>query len=104
MRFFRDFCATAPDEVNLIAVCGVVPAHEEVYPKATHGRRYVMLGGHYVGPVEEGERILRPLREFAEPLVDFSGVMPYVDVQKLWDEEYPDGDALLLEVAESVSI
>src|SRR5688500_11813411 len=49
LRFFRDFCAAAPDEVNLIAVCGVVPAHEEIYPKATHGRRYVMLGGHYVG-------------------------------------------------------
>src|SRR5215216_4276647 len=66
LRFFRDFCAAAPDEVNLIAVCGVVPAHEEVYPAETHGRRYVMLGGHYVGSVEEGERILRPLREFAE--------------------------------------
>jgi FAD/FMN-containing dehydrogenase len=92
LRFFRDFCDSAPDEVNLIAVCGVVPAHEELYPQATHGRRYVMLGGHYVGSVEEGERILRPLREFAEPLVDFSGDMPYVDVQKLWDEEYPDGD------------
>jgi FAD/FMN-containing dehydrogenase len=92
LRFFRDFCAAAPDEVNLIAVCGVVPAHEEVYPAETHGRRYVMLGGHYVGPVEEGERILRPLREFAQPLVDFSDAMPFVDVQKLWDEEYPDGD------------
>ena len=92
LRFFRDYCAAAPDAVNLIAVCGVVPAHEEVYPKATHGRRYVMLGAHYAGPVEEGERLLRPLREFAEPLVDFSGAMPYLDVQKLWDEEYPDGD------------
>ena len=92
LRFFRDFCESAPDEVNLIAICGLVPAHAEVYPEATHGRRYVMLGGHYVGPVEEGERILGPVREFAEPLVDFSGNMPYVDVQRLWDEEYPDGD------------
>jgi FAD/FMN-containing dehydrogenase len=92
LRHFRDFCAAAPDEVNLIGVCGVVPAHAEVYPEAIHGRRYVMLGGHFIGPVEEGERILRPLREFAEPLVDFSDAMPYVDVQTLWDEEYPDGD------------
>jgi FAD/FMN-containing dehydrogenase len=92
LRFYRDFCAMAPGEANLIAVCGVVPAHEEVYPVSSHGRRYVMLGGHYVGPVEAGERSLRPLREFAEPLVDFSGEMPYVDVQMLWDAEYPDGD------------
>ena len=92
LRFFRDYCATAPDTINLIAVCGVIPAHEEVYPAAIHGRRYVMLGGYYVGPVAEGERLLKPLRDVAEPLADFSGVMPYLDVQKLWDTEYPDGD------------
>src|SRR5215213_357262 len=33
LRFYRDFCESAPDEVNLIAVCGVVPADEEVYQK-----------------------------------------------------------------------
>jgi FAD/FMN-containing dehydrogenase len=49
LRFFRDFCESDPEEVNLIAVCGLVPAHSEIYPEATHGRRYVMLGGHYVG-------------------------------------------------------
>ena len=91
LRFYRDFCATAPDEVNLLAVCGVIPADEELFPVASHGRRFVLLGGHYVGPVDEGERILAPLREFAPPLADFSAVTPYLEVQKLWDADYPDG-------------
>ena len=55
------------------------------------GGRFVMLGALYAGPIDEGERMLRPLLDVAEPLVDFSGVMPYVDVQRLWDADYPDG-------------
>ena len=91
LRFYRDFCATAPDTANLLAVCGVVPDSAEGFPESTHGRRFVLFGGHFVGPVADGERLLQPLRDFAAPLVDFSAVMPYVDVQKLWDADYPDG-------------
>jgi FAD/FMN-containing dehydrogenase len=91
LRFYRDYCAAAPDAVNLLAVCGVVPAEMEGFPQESYGRRFVLIGAHYVGPVEEGERATRPLRELAEPLADFSGVVPYLDVQKLWDSDYPDG-------------
>lgn len=91
LRAFRDYAMTAPDAVNLIAVCGIVPPDPEVYPEAIHGRRYFAIGAHYVGPVDEGERELAPLRSFAEPLLDFSGVMPFVEIQQLWDHEYPDG-------------
>ncbi|HET7036484.1 MAG TPA: FAD-binding oxidoreductase [Thermomicrobiaceae bacterium] len=91
LRFFRDFCDTAPAAVNPLAVCGIVPADPELFPATTHGRRYVILGALYVGPIEEGQRVLRPLIELAEPLADFSGVMPFVDVQQLWDADYPDG-------------
>jgi FAD/FMN-containing dehydrogenase len=91
LRWFRDFCDGAPMQVNPIAVCGVIPADGELFPEVTHGRWFVLLAAHYVGPTEEGERVLRPLREFAEPMVDFSGVTRFVDVQKFWDADYPDG-------------
>ena len=39
----------------------------------------------------EGERILQPLRELGEPLVDFSGQMAYADVQQLFDTVIPFG-------------
>jgi FAD/FMN-containing dehydrogenase len=91
LRFYRDYCATAPDAVNLIAVCGVVPDEMEGFPAASYGKRFVLFGAHYVGPVEEGERVTRPLRELAAPIVDFSAVVPFLDVQRLWEHEYPDG-------------
>ena len=90
-RFYRDFCNAAPDEVSSIAFAGIIPPGAEAYPQEIHGRSYLAIGACYVGPVEEGRRVLQPLRDFTQPLIDFSGVMPYVDVQKVFDADYPSG-------------
>ncbi|HEU0027234.1 MAG TPA: FAD-binding oxidoreductase [Ktedonobacterales bacterium] len=91
IRFYRDFCSGAPDEANTIAACGIVPPHPEMYPVELHGRPFVLLGGLYAGPPEDGKRALQPLRDFGAPLVDFSGVRPYVEAQQAFDADYPDG-------------
>jgi FAD/FMN-containing dehydrogenase len=88
LRFFREFTASAPDEVGLIALRGIVPG-AEAYPMEIHGKPYIALAGPYVGPVDVGEGVLQPLRDFGASLVDFSGPAPYVEVQKLFDEDYP---------------
>lgn len=37
--------------------------------------------------------LMEPSRgDFEEPLIDFSGPMPYVDAQSLFDEDYPAGE------------
>jgi FAD/FMN-containing dehydrogenase len=91
LRFYRDFSATAPDEVSTIAVCGIVPPQPEIYPVAIHGRPFVLFGGLYAGPIAEGQRALRPLIEFDTPLMDLSGVKPYVQAQQAFDADFPDG-------------
>jgi len=90
MRAYRDYCATAPDEVSSWAISGTVPATED-FPEEIHGERYLNIGACYAGSVEEGQRVMEPLRELEEPMVDFSAPMPYVDVQMFLDEDYPDG-------------
>ena len=35
--------------------------------------------------------MLQPLRELGDPIVDLSGVLPYVEAQSLLDEDYPKG-------------
>lgn len=91
LRFFRDYTATAPDEVSVIAVQGIVPPDHPAYPPELYGQRFILLGSIYAGEAAEGERVLQPLRQVAEPLADFSGRMPYVDIQKLFDADYPTG-------------
>jgi|SRR5215207_8248096 len=81
---------TAPDEVCPLAFLGRVP-RDEVFPQEWHGEPFVGIAAMHAGEVEEGERVLRPLRELGDPIADFSAPMPYVEAQKLLDEDYPDG-------------
>lgn len=84
LRFFRDFSAAPPDAVNVMA--GLVTAPPEPFvPPAMQGRPAVLLAGCYVGPVEDGEQALAPLRRFGAPPVDLFGSMSYVQLQKMFD-------------------
>jgi hypothetical protein len=88
LRFYRKYCATAPDEVSSLAVCGIIPS-KEPFPEEIPGMPFVLFAACYAGAVEEGKQVLQPLRDFREPLIDFSGAMPYLQVQTIFDEDYP---------------
>jgi len=91
LRRLRDFCATAPDSVSMVGVVGVVPADGEGFPAQAAGRPYVAFAGVFAGDPAEGERLLRPLARAGTPLLDASGVTPWVAVQQVFDADYPDG-------------
>ncbi|MCC6615795.1 MAG: FAD-binding oxidoreductase [Anaerolineae bacterium] len=91
LRFYRDFIATAPDEISTFAVLAHIPASEH-FPAEHHGQLTLLFQACYAGDVADGERALQPLRDVATPLIDMSSAMPFVELQTLWDEEYPRGD------------
>jgi FAD/FMN-containing dehydrogenase len=90
LRSAEEYMAEAPDEVSPLSFLGSVPRVED-FPEEWHGEQFAAFLAVYAGPVEEGEEALKPLRELGDPIVDFSGPMPYTEVQKLLDEDYPDG-------------
>jgi len=90
LRSLNDYMEQAPDEVSPLAFLGRVPRVED-FPARWHGEPFLAVAAMYAGEVEEGERVLKPLRELGEPIVDFSAPMPYVEAQKILDEDYPDG-------------
>lgn len=90
VRFYRDFSLAAPDEVSSLLALGQIPPDEH-FPEELHRKPFTLLSGLYAGPVEDGKKALQPLLDFTEPLLDFSGVMPYVEAQQMFDEDYPDG-------------
>lgn len=51
----------------------------------------VSISARFAGPVERGEELLRPLREFGRPLVDAIAPRPYVELQGLFDPAVPHG-------------
>ena len=90
LRFFRDFMADAPDGVGIMANLRLAPALP-VFPDELQGRPIVALIVCYAGPVDEGEQMLRPLREFKAPALDTVGPKPYVAHQAMFDPAYPHG-------------
>jgi FAD/FMN-containing dehydrogenase len=87
---WRDFMKTAPDRLSGLAEFSTVPSDASI-PEHAWGRRVVALAHVYDGPADEGERLVAPLRNFADPLVDFSGRVPYRTIQTLYDALFPKG-------------
>ena len=78
---YREFTKTAPDELASGAVLLTMP----------DGTPVAGVVVCYHGPLDEGERVLKPLRAFGSPLADQIGPMPYTAAQKLIDAFYPPG-------------
>jgi FAD/FMN-containing dehydrogenase len=57
-----------------------------------HGTPIVAVAAAYCGPVEEGERIVQPLRELGRPVVDASGPWPWLGLQSGFDAIFPKGE------------
>lgn len=93
IRSWRDFCKTAPDELSTSAVFWSIPAAPDI-PEEMHGKNIIIPMGVFCGPVEEGERIVKPLRELGTPLVDMSGPIPYTALQTAFDAFFPKGELL----------
>jgi FAD/FMN-containing dehydrogenase len=90
IRAWRDFLADKNDSIGSLVEFSTVPEDPEFPPQA-HGKKVFTLGALYAGDAQEGERVFRPLRELGAPVVDFSGRMPYCEVQKLFDAVIPFG-------------
>jgi len=82
IRHFRDYMASAPDELT-------------AYAALLHGPDGSPLVGVipcYCGNIADGERVLRPLRKFGSPAVDAIQAMPFPAMQSLLGPSFPDGN------------
>jgi hypothetical protein len=90
LAFLRDFMADAPDEVGLMANLRLAPALP-LFPEHLHGKPIIGLVATYAGPVEEGERVLAPVRALGTPVLDTIAAKPYTTHQKFLDPAVPHG-------------
>jgi len=83
LRFFRDFTADVPDELILFA--GVFHAPDG------SGMKVAGVVVCHIGPFEQAEKDLEPVRSFGSPLDVQIGPMPYSVLNTLFDDGYPKG-------------
>jgi FAD/FMN-containing dehydrogenase len=83
IRAWRDYMDAAPDEVGSVAVC-ISSVRNPRVPEMW-GQPALGIVAAYFGPVEEGTRTLRPLRELPGLAGDLLEPMPYTALQQLLD-------------------
>jgi FAD/FMN-containing dehydrogenase len=76
LRFYRDFLPTTPDDFSCWFVMRKAPPLPFL-PAEWHGKEILALAMCYAGPVEDGERVMAPLRKFGQPIADVVAPHPY---------------------------
>jgi FAD/FMN-containing dehydrogenase len=90
LRFYRDWAPTLPDEMTTMVAFLTAPP-EPFMPEDLVGTHMVAVALCYTGPEKEGEKLVAPLRDLAQAPVDLLGPIPYVALQKLFDDSAPKG-------------
>jgi hypothetical protein len=90
LRFYRDWIEEAPDELTTIVVHRMMPPLP-VIPQELHGKPIVTVISCYAGPVEEGQKVLQPMKDFGEPMLDLCLPKPFMTHQSMFDPSFPKG-------------
>lgn len=82
LDFYHEFAGRTPDELNTAA--GLATLED--------GTPVVAVIACYNGHREDGEKLINPLREWGQTIVEQIGPMSYLEVQHLLDAFTPDGE------------
>jgi FAD/FMN-containing dehydrogenase len=90
LRFYREWITDVPDELTTIVIHRRAPALP-VVPPELHGKHVVIVACCFAGPIEDGEKVVRPLKEFGSPLLDLCVPKPFLAHQAMFDPSFPHG-------------
>src|SRR5512136_1667814 len=75
LKQYREFVASAPEEVSVWAVLRQAPPLPFL-PKEVHGKEIVVLAVFYCGDIGIGEKVIAPLRHFGKAHGEHIGAQP----------------------------
>jgi FAD/FMN-containing dehydrogenase len=88
--FFREFSASAQDELGTLLMLRKAPA-APFLPPELHGAPVAGIAVCYAGPVDEGLEAVRKLKAYGTPLADLVAPKPFRAVQTMFDAAQPHG-------------
>ena len=90
LRRYRDWIADCPDELMTLVAQRLAPPLPAVPPDLV-GRPVIAVLACYTGDADDGERVLRPMREFASPVLDLFAAKPFVAHQQMLNPSFRHG-------------
>ncbi|MEV8099706.1 FAD-binding oxidoreductase [Kitasatospora sp. NPDC085879] len=88
LRFYREWITGVPDGLTTAVVHRKAPPLPEI-PAELHGRPVAIVICCWTGDLDEGERVLRPLRRFGPPVLDLCRAKPFTEHQAMLDPSFP---------------
>lgn len=90
LRFYRDWIKSTPEELTTLIALATAPP-EPFIPAQYQGTSMIAVALCYSGKVEEGEAVIKPLRDFKSPAIDLAAPVPYINLQQMFDGSVPKG-------------
>jgi FAD/FMN-containing dehydrogenase len=90
MAWYREFIATAPDDINGFFAFLVVPPGPP-FPESLHNKKMCGIVWCYTGPMSDAERRFKLIRSFLPSALDLVGPIPHPALQSMFDPLYPPG-------------
>ncbi len=84
MQFHRDYVRTLPDEMTVWLVVRHAPPLPFL-PDTVHGKLVVIVPFVWLGKPDEGEKLIKPIRDATKSLGEGFGNQPWVDWQSGFD-------------------
>lgn len=81
---YRKFAETAPEDLNVWVVMRKAPPLPFL-PEEVHGKEVVVLAVFYTGDIQEGEKLIAPLRGFGDAHGEHIEAQPYLAWQQAFD-------------------
>ncbi len=90
LRFYRDWVKDTPEELTTLIAFLTAPP-EPFIPPTLQGTPMIAMAMCYCGNPEDGEEVIKPLRDFIPPAINLTASIPYIDLQKMFDKSVPKG-------------
>lgn len=90
LEFYRTLAEQAPPELTCVVLLRPAPPAPWL-PKEIHGEPIIAILVCHSGKIEEGEKLVAPIKAFGSPVGDVIQRRPYITQQSLLDATQPKG-------------
>ncbi|MFC5176516.1 FAD-binding oxidoreductase [Nocardioides taihuensis] len=90
LRFYREFIADAPEQLGCFPAYQIAPPLPFI-PEDRHGEPFIAMVTCWAGDLDQGEKVLQPIRDLAPRVAEMVGPMPYPALNSAFDALVPPG-------------
>jgi FAD/FMN-containing dehydrogenase len=90
LQAYREFIVDAPEQFGGFPAWQIAPPLPFI-PEERQGETMLAFVACWAGPIEDGEKALKPLRDTAPIVAEHVGAMPYPALNSAFDALYPPG-------------